>query len=162
MEQNETVTAIETKIELTAKDRERAMDYNFFVKRKWIFADIIFFALLSCFILITGISGLFAVPQVLIYMAFGLLGLLFLFLIFVKMMAQAGTSHTRYVKITPEALITRISGEKKEFTVKWGDFDYIGKTKNYYFLYPDATQFLILPKRYFSEEEIRRIGEYIK
>ncbi len=32
MEQNETVTAIETKIELTAKDRERAMDYNFLSK----------------------------------------------------------------------------------------------------------------------------------
>ena len=76
MEKNETIPTIEAKIELTAKDRERAMDYNFFVKRKWILADIIFFALLSCFILVVGLSGIFDIPQVLIYMAFGLLGLL--------------------------------------------------------------------------------------
>jgi hypothetical protein len=162
MEKNETTSEIETKIELTAKDRERAMDYNFFVKRKWIFADIIFFALLSCFILIFGVSGIFDIPQVLIYMAFGLLGLLLLFFIFVKMMAQTGGGHSRYVKITNEALITRVSGEKKEFTVKWGDFDYIGKTKNYYFLYPDTTQFLILPKRCFSAEDIEAINNIIQ
>lgn len=160
MEKNAT-NVIETKIELTAKDRERAMDYNFFVKRKWILVDIIFFVLLSCFILITGISGMLNIPQVLIYMAFGLLGLLLLFFIFVKMMAQSGGGHTRYVTITPEALITRVSGEKKEFTVKWGDFDYIGKTKNYYFVYPDTTQFLILPKRCFSSEEIKIIDQII-
>lgn len=161
MEKNETQTAIETKIELTARDRERAMDYNFFVKRKWILADIIFFALLSVIILIVGISGIYDIPQVLIYMAFGLLGLLLLFFIFVKMMAQSGGGHSRYVKITPESFITRVSGEKKEFNVKWGDFDYIGKTKNYYFLYPDATQFLILPKRCFSDQEIETINNII-
>lgn len=159
----ETNDAIEAKIELNAKDRERAMDFNYFVKRKWILVDIIFFVVLSIILLIVNFTGIYAVPQVLVYLAFGLLGLLILFFVMVKMMAAAGGStQTRYVKITASALITHAGGEKKEFTVKWGDFDYIARTKNYYFLYPDTTQFLILPKRYFDAAQIKQIDSIMK
>ena len=153
--------AIEARIELTAHDRERAMDYNFFVRRKWVLADIIFFVALSVVILAVDFSGLYDIPQILIYLAFGLLGLLVLFFLFVKMMAQTGGGNARYVKITEAALTTHAGGEKKEYTIKWSDFQHIGKTKHYYFLYPDVSQFLILPKRCFSEEERKALDRII-
>ena len=154
---------IEAKIQLTPKDKERAIDYNYFVRRKLVLVDIIFFLLLAAVLIALKYSGLVNVPAVLIYLSYGVIVLLGVFFLFIKMMAGAGgISPTRYVTMTEEGLTTKVANEKKEFFVKWEDFTHKAKTKNYFFLYPDATQFLILPKRYFSEEEIKRIGEYIK
>ena len=166
MEKTETASAnyaIEAKIQLTAKDKERAIDYNYFVRRKLVLIDVIFFLLLAVILITLKYSGLVDVPAVLIYLSYGIIALLAVFFLFIKMMAGAGgVGPTRRVSMTEEGLTTKVSGEKKEFFVRWEDFSHKAKTKNYFFLYPDATQFLILPKRYFSEEEIKRIGEYIK
>ncbi|MGI5874665.1 MAG: YcxB family protein [Bacillota bacterium] len=154
---------IEAKIQLTPKDKERAIDYNYFVKRKLILADVVFFLLLAVALIALKYTGLAPIPAVLVYLSYGVIVLLVVFFMFIKMMASVGgVSPTRYVTISEEALTTRVANEKKEFTIRWEDFPHKAATKNYFFLYPDATQFLILPKRCFSPEEVKTITGYIK
>lgn len=158
----ETNDKIEIKINLTAKDRERAMDYNFFVKRKLVLIDMIFFVILALALIIIKATGILNIPNGLFYAAIGILAMMVFFFIFVKMMSSTGgTGKTRYVTITPETLSTHMS-DQKEQTMKWEDFAHKAKTKNYYFLYPDTSQFLIIPKRYFSAGEIEKIDSYIR
>lgn len=159
MESNDTINV---SISLDAKDREKAMDYNLFIKRKLILIDILFFVLLALTLIFLNLFGVFDIPRGLIYCSYGILVMICIFLIFVKMMSTVGgNGPTRYITITPQSLTTRVSGEKKEFSIRWEDFVHVGKTKNYYFLYPDHSQFLIVPKRYFTAEEITRINSYL-
>ena len=158
----ETNDIIEVSISLDAKDREKAMDYNLFVKRKLVLIDILFFVILALTLIFLNLFGIFDIPNGLVYCSYGVLVMICVFLIFVKMMSTAGgNSPTRYITITPQALTTHVGGEKKEFTIRWEDFVHTGKTKNYYFLYPDHSQFLILPKRYFTAKEIKEINGYL-
>ena len=154
---------IEAKINLTAQDRAKAMYYNYFVKRKLILFEIVFLSLIAVALIAVRVAGLWNIPNGLLYVAVGVLAMVVFFFVFIRMISTVGgVGKTRYITITPQTLTTRVSGEKKEFTVKWEDFTHRAKTKNYYFLYPDATQFLIIPKRCFSREEIEKINSYIR
>ena len=159
----ETNDIIEAKINLTAQDRAKAMYYNYFVKRKLILFEIVFLSLIAVALIAVRVAGLWNIPNGLLYVAVGVLAMVVFFFVFIRMISTVGgVGKTRYITITPQTLTTRVSGEKKEFTVKWEDFTHRAKTKNYYFLYPDATQFLIIPKRCFSVEEIEKINSYIR
>ena len=159
----ETNDIIEAKINLTAQDRAKAMYYNYFVKRKLILFEIVFLSLIAVALIAVRVAGLWNIPNGLLYVAVGVLAMVVFFFVFIRMISSVGgVGKTRYITITPQTLTTRVSGEKKEFTVKWEDFTHRAKTKNYYFLYPDATQFLIIPKRCFSREEIEKINSYIR
>lgn len=159
----ETNDIIEVKINLTAKDRAKAMYYNYFVKRKLILFEIVFLSLIAVALIAVRAVGLWNIPNGLLYVAVGVLVMVVFFFVFIRMISTVGgVGKTRHITITPQTLTTRVSGEKKEFTVKWEDFTHRAKTKNYYFLYPDATQFLIIPKRCFSREEIEKINSYIR
>lgn len=159
----ETNDIIEAKINLTAQDRAKAMYYNYFVKRKLILFEIVFLSLIAVALIAVRVAGLWNIPNGLLYVAVGVLAMVVFFFVFIRMISTVGgVGKTRYITITPQTLTTRVSGEKKEFTVKWEDFTHRAKTKNYYFLYPDATQFLIIPKRCFSREEIEKINSYIR
>ncbi|MGN0962246.1 MAG: YcxB family protein [Clostridia bacterium] len=158
----ETNDIIEAQINLTAQDRAKAMYYNYFVKRKLILFEIVFLSLVALILIALRFTGLCAVPNILFYIAVGVFMLIAFFFLYIKLISMVGgIGKTRYITITPQTLTTRVSGEKKEFTVKWEDFTHRAKTKNYYILYPDTTQFLIIPKRYFSREEIEKINSYI-
>ncbi len=158
----ETNDIIEVSISLDAKDREKAMDYNLFVKRKLVLIDILFFVILALTLIFLNLFGIFEIPNALLFCCYGVLILIAVFLIFIKMMSGVGgNGSTRHITITPEALITHVEGEKKEFTIRWEDFAHTGKTKNYYYLYPDLSQFIIVPKRYFTAEELERINRYL-
>ena len=159
----ETNDIIEAKINLTAQDRAKAMYYNYFVKRKLILFEIVFLSLIAVALIAVRVAGLWNIPNGLLYVAVGVLAMVVFFFVFIRMISTVGgVGKTRYITITPQTLTTRVSGEKKEFTVKWEDFTHRAKTKNYYFLYPDATQFLIIPKRCFGREEIEKINSYIR
>lgn len=159
----ETNDLIEIKINLTAQDRMKAMYYNYFIKRKLVLFEIIFLSLVALILIGLRLFGLWRVPTALFYIAIGVLVVIAFFFIFLRMMSTVGgIGPTRYITFSPQGLTTRVSGEKKEFTVKWENFVHRAKTKNYYFLYPDASQFLIIPKRYFSIEEIETINGYIR
>lgn len=159
----ETNDIIEIKVNLTSQDRAKAMYYNYFMKRKLILFEIIFLSLIALVLIGLRLTGLWNIPNGLLFIAVGLLVLILFFFVFIKMISSVGgVGKTRYITITPRALTTRVSGEKKEFTVKWEDFSHRAKTKRYYFLYPDASQFLIIPKRCFSQEEIEKINSYIR
>ena len=159
----ETNDIIEAKINLTAQDRAKAMYYNYFVKRKPVLFEIVFFSLVALTLIVLRTTGLYAIPNALFYIAIGVFVLIAFFFFYIKMISTVGgVGKTRYITITPQTLMTRVSGEKKEFTVRWEDFTHRAKTKNYYFLYPDTTQFLIIPKRCFSGEEIEKINSYIR
>ena len=154
---------IEAKINLTAQGRAKAMYYNYFVKRKSILFEIVFLSLIALALIVLHLTGLYAIPNALFYIAIGVFVLIAFFFFYIRMISTVGgVGKTRYITITPQTLTTRVSGEKKEFTVRWEDFTHRAKTKNYYFLYPDATQFLIIPKRYFNGDEIERINGYLR
>ncbi len=159
----ETNDIIEVKINLTPQDRAKAMYYNYFVKRKAILFEIVFLSLIAAALIVLRLTDLWRVPNGLFYVAVGVLVLIVFFFVYIKMISSVGgTGKTRYITITPRALTTKVSGEKKEFTVKWEDFVHSAKTKNYYFLYPDASQFLIIPKRCFNSDEVAKINGYIR
>lgn len=159
----DTKDTIEVKINLTNKDRERAMDYNYFVKRKLVLIDIIFFVVLALVLIAVKYLGVFDTPKALLYCSYGIIAMIAVFLILVHMLSSVGGGGpSRSITFTPEALITHVGSEKKEYTIRWEDLAHKGKTKNYYFLYPDQSQFFIIPKRYFSAEEIKTIDSYLR
>lgn len=155
---------IEVEINLNAKDRERAMFYNYFIRRKAVLFEVIFIALLGVACIVLKLGNFWeGMPKGLFYIGIAVLVLLAFFLFYIKLLASAGgTGKTRYVAITPQSLSTRVSGEKKEFTVKWEDFAHIATTKYNYLFYPDMSQYLVLPRRYFTEEEQKTIQSYLR
>lgn len=155
---------IEAEINLNAKDRERAMFYNYFIRRKAVLFEVIFIALLGVACIVLKLGNLWeGMPKGLFYIGIAVLVLLSFFLFYIKLLASAGgMGKTRYVTITPQSLTTRVSGEKKEFTVKWEDFAHIATTKYNYLFYPDMSQYLVLPRRYFTEEEQKTIQSYLR
>lgn len=152
----------EVRIELNNKDREMAMDYNFFVRRKWVLIDIIFFVLLALTLIVLKLTGIVAIGKPLFVASVGILVMIASFFFFIKVLSGAGGNGPgRYVIISEEAFATRVGSEKKVITVKWEDFTYRKETKNYFFLYPDAAQFFILPKRCFTAEQIAALHSHI-
>lgn len=161
MDNNE---VIEVKINLTEKDRERAMFYNYFVRRKLVLFEVIFVSLLGLAGVFLKLSGIWAdMSKGLFIVCCAVLLMVGIFMLFLKYVAGlGGLGQTRYVTITPQALTTRVSGEKKEFTIKWEDFSRSVKTKYNYILYPDMSQYLVLPRRFFTLEEQERINSYLR
>lgn len=155
---------IEVKINLSAKDRERAMFYNYFVRRKLVLFEVIFVSLLGLCGIVLKLSGIWAdMSKGLFIVCCAVILMIAIFMMFLKYVASlGGVGQTRYVTITPEALTTRVSGEKKEFTIKWEDFAKSVKTKYNYILYPDLSQYLVLPKRFFTLEEQEQINSYLR
>ena len=126
----ETNDIIEAKINLTAQDRAKAMYYNYFVKRKLILFEIVFLSLIAVALIAVRVAGLWNIPNGLLYVAVGVLAMVVFFFVFIRMISSVGgVGKTRYITITPQTLTTRVSGEKKEFTVKWEDFTHRAKTK---------------------------------
>ena len=156
--------AIEVEINLIAKDRERAMLYNYFIRRKMVLFEVILMALVGLTAIVLKVANIWeGMPNGLFYIGIGILVVIAFFIFYIKLLASAGgVGKTRYVTITPTALSTRVSGEKKEFTVKWEDFVHVAQTKYVYILYPDLTQYLILPRRFFTEEEQEQIKSYLR
>ena len=161
MENND---VIEVTINLTAKDRERAMLYNYFIRRKLVLFEVVFVTLLALACIVVKLANLWeGMPNGLFYVGITVIVLLAFFVFYIKLLASAGgVSKDRYVTLTPAYLRTSVSGEKKEFTVKWEDFAHIANTSYNYILYPDMTQYLVLPKRYFTIEEQDLIKSYIR
>lgn len=161
MENND---VIEVKINLSAKDRERAMFYNYFVRRKLVLFEVIFVSLLGLTGIVLKLSGIWAdMSKGLFIVCCAVILMVAIFMLFLKYVASlGGLGQTRYITITPEALTTRVSGEKKEFTIKWQDFAKIAKTKYNYILYPDLSQYLVLPRRFFTKEEQDKINSYLR
>lgn len=155
---------IEVQINLTPKDRERAMFYNYFIRRKPVLFEVIFIALLALACIVLKLGNFWeGMPKGLFYIGIVIFVLLAFFLFYIKLLASAGgTGKTRYVTITPQSLTTRVSGEKKEFTVKWEDFSHVTTTKYNYLFYPDMSQYLVIPRRYFTEEEQHTIQSYLR
>lgn len=160
----ETNDVIEVQINLSAKDRERAMFYNYFIRRKLVLFEILFVSLLALAAIVLKVGNLWnGMPNGIFYVAIIILVMIAFFVFYIKLLASAGgTGKTRYVTINPTALTTRVSGEKKEFTVKWQNFAHIANTKYNYILYPDLSQYVILPKRYFTREEQQQINSYLR
>lgn len=160
----ETNDVFEVQINLNAKDRERAMFYNYFIRRKLVLFEVIFVALLGLAAIVIKLTDLWSgMPNGLFYVGIAIIVVLAFFLFYIKLLASAGgVGKTRYVTITPTALTTRVSGEKKEFTVKWENFAHVAQTKYNYLFYPDMSQYLIIPRRYFTAEEQEKIHSYLR
>ena len=161
MENND---VIEVTINLTAKDRERAMFYNYFIRRKLVLFEVVFVALLALACIVIKIANLWeGMPNGLFYVGIAVIVFLAFFVFYIKFLASiGGVSKSRHVTITPNHITTGISGETKEFTIKWEDFAHIANTTYNYILYPDMSQYLVFPKRYFTVEEQDQIKSYLR
>ena len=75
---------IEAKINLTAQDRAKAMYYNYFVKRKSILFEIVFLSLIALALIVLHLTGLYAIPNALFYIAIGVFVLIAFFFFYIK------------------------------------------------------------------------------
>ena len=152
---------IEITTELTEQDRRNAMFYNLFFRKKWILGYLIVFVAFSVGVLITKLAGIFNVPTLLCWIAGGFLVLLAGFIGTIFMSSKGGNSQPRKLIFTEKGITTSAGRDNKMISFTWEKLYYIGRTGKCFYIYPYASQFIIVPKRYLTEEEIRRINEYV-
>ncbi len=150
----------EVTVELNSTDRIKAMIYNIFFRRKWVIFYVGIFVIFSLLVLGAKIFGLYDVPMPLVLCAGGLILLLVLFLVSIVMASQ-GANSKRWLRFTETSFITSAGRDNKHLSFKWQDLYYTGSTKNYFYIYLDASQFIIVPKRYLSKEEIKLLKDFI-
>lgn len=150
---------IEKVLELNDADRRNATFYNVFFRQKWMPFYIGAFLLFSVAVLVCELTGIYKVPTLLILCAAGLLGLLVLFIVSIILTTKGGI--TKRTLIISKAGITTSAGrDNKMLSFSWKDIYFLGKTKRYFYIYIDAAQFIIVPKRFYSNEEIAYIKKF--
>ncbi|MEG0874886.1 MAG: YcxB family protein [Clostridiales bacterium] len=151
---------VEKTVVVNTKDRRNAMIYNIFFRRKWVTCYVGIFILFSIAVLITGFTHILPIPKLLMLMAGAFLFLLIGFIITI-FVSSKGDSRERELVFDNQGLTTFATYNSKEVSYKWKDLFFTGKTKNYFYFYLDAAQFIIVPKRYFDQDEIEAISRYI-
>ncbi len=152
--------AIEITTELTEIDMRNAMFYNLFFRKKWVFAYVTVFVLFSAGVLVTKLAGIFNVPTLLCWIAGGFLVLLAGFIAMIFVSSKTSGSKPRKIIFNEKGITTSAGMDNKMISFSWEKLFYVGRTGKYFYLYPDASQFIIVPKRYLTAEEIKQITEY--
>ncbi|MDO4541730.1 MAG: YcxB family protein [Bacillota bacterium] len=153
-------TDIEVTVELNANDRIKAMLYNIFFRRKWVTVYVGIFIIFSLLVLGAWAFNIYNVPMPLVLCAGGLILLLVLFVVSIVMSSQGSVSKRR-LRFTDTGFTTSVGRDNKTLSFRWKDMFFTGSTGNYFYIYIDASQFIIVPKRYLSAEEIKSLKELI-
>lgn len=151
---------IEITVELNSKDRAKAMIYNIFFRRKWVATYVGIFVAFSLFALATKAFNIYNIPLPIVICAGGLVLLLAVFIASVIMTSQ-GASTSRWMRFTDTTFFTSAGRDNKRLSFSWKDLYFTGSTKNYFYIYIDASQFIVVPKRHLSTEQVKALKDLI-
>lgn len=151
---------VEITVELNSKDRAKAMIYNIFFRRKWVAFYVGIFVAFSLFALAAKAFNIYDIPLPIILCAGGLILLLALFIASVILTSQ-GAATKRWVRFTETTFFTSAGRDNKRLSFSWKDLYFTGGTKNYFYIYIDASQFIVVPKRYLAREQVKALKDLI-
>ncbi len=152
--------SFEVTLDVNSNDRMKAMFYNIFFRRKWVMLYVGIFIIFSVAALIIRAFNLYNIPLPIVLCAGGLLLLMALFIASVILTSRGATTK-RWIRFGDFGITTSAGRDNKHFSFKWQDMFFTGSTRGYFYIYLDASQFIIVPKRCLAPEEIEALNTYI-
>lgn len=153
--------AIEVTVQLDAIDMRNARFFNLFFKYKWLMLTIILLLCLAVVVIILDALAVFAFIRPIIWAAIVSVGIA-LSGVFLIMVISSGTTRTRRLAFTDQGVTTPGGRNNGLFYREWALLHDVRETGQYIFLYLDARQFLIIPKRYLTSEQVTAIRSFIR
>lgn len=152
---------VEVTVELHALDMRNARIYDLLLRRKWFAAMACFFLLIAVGVIVLDATNIFVISRFALISSLVLVFLIFAGLFYLLVISNTPT-RTRQLTFTPLGVATPGGRDNRVVTVEWAKLYDIRETGKYLYLYLDASQFLIVPKRYLDEEELKHVREFIR
>lgn len=155
------MSKIITLTKATAEDYRRLVFFHIFLRKRIMLYFLIFAGVVSIAVAFAKLSGLSAVADWYLYVCLAFLGLALLqYLVFrftVKRFIASDKvviDNERSVAIDESGIAVEGGKENSSATYRWDMFYNAYDTKNYFYLYINTAQAVILPKRDFRPEEL--------
>lgn len=144
--------------ELNGTDMSNTVVYNTFFKNTWLLPYIVILALFCLFVVVAYYSGIYQFPFLLVAASIAIIFVLVFSFLSAKMVGKGRTeTKKRQYVINADGIATTLSPGEKPFLHPWKEVYEVRETGKYIFIYLNAADILILPKRCFDAETLDRL-----